>query len=90
MGTARTTTMARARILDPETCLALRKSEGSWQGAARSLEAKGLISPSTGRPFSRTAVEAAAKKSPRYASWRASCLEKEARAIRRARSSAKK
>lgn len=82
--------MSRTRILDPEACLNMRKAEGSWQGAARALAKAGVVSPSSGHPFSRTAVEAAAKKSPKYAAWRASCLEREARAIRKAKAAGSK
>ena len=54
------------QVLNPEVCFSLYKKEGTFQRVVDHLTKRGLVSPKTGRPFTRQAVHFILRKSRQY------------------------
>ena len=56
----------RLQILNPEVCFNLYRKEGTFQRVVDHLTLRGVVSPRTGRPFTRQAVHFILMKSRPY------------------------
>ena len=58
--------MANFKVLNPEVCFSLYKREGTFQKVVDRLSERGMLSPKTGRPFTRQAIHFILRKSRQY------------------------
>lgn len=58
--------MSNMKILNPDVCFTLYKKEGTFQRVAEYLSSRGMVSPRTGRPFTRQAVHYILLRSRQY------------------------